>query len=260
MLSVMGSVERQRVALAVIAVLAIAVVVLLAMVLNQEDGTDDADEQVTALDVAEGGTPVEGADTGFVPDGCWPDDARSDDSGYAQWESEPEMVIDEDATYIAVMTTNKGEMTFELNTEAAPRTVNNFICLAANEFYDITPFHRVIAEFMVQGGDPTGTGTGGPGYRFEDELPGDDLNYVKGTLAMANAGPDTQGSQFFIVHGERGSDLPKNYTIFGQMTEGEDVLDDIADSMVIPGRSGEPSMPAEFLVIEDITIQESSGS
>jgi len=192
----------------------------------------------------------------FVPEGCWSDDARSDEAGFPQWDSAPDMVIDEDATYVATVITNKGEMVFELNTEAAPHTVNNFVCLAANGFYDITPIHRVIAGFMVQGGDPTGTGTGGPGYRFEDELPGDDLNYVRGTLAMANAGPDTQGSQFFIVHDDLGDGLEKNYTIFGQMTEGGEVLDDIADTPVIPGRSGEPSMPAEFLVIKEIRIQE----
>lgn len=196
----------------------------------------------------------------YVPEGCWADDARTDEAGFPQWESAPEMVIDEDATYTAIVTTNKGEMTFELNTEAAPNTVNNFVCLVANGFYDITPFHRVIAGFMVQGGDPTGTGTGGPGYRFGDELPGDDLEYVKGTLAMANAGPDTQGSQFFIVHDDLQGGLDKNYTIFGQLTEGEDVLDDIADTPVVASRSGEPSMPAEFLVITNVTIQESTDS
>lgn len=196
----------------------------------------------------------------YVPEGCWSENAQTGATGFPQWETPPEMVIDENASYTAVIITNKGEMTFELNAEAAPRTVNNFICLAANDFYDITPFHRVIAGFMVQGGDPTGTGTGGPGYRFEDELPGDDLNYVKGTLAMANAGPNTQGSQFFIVHDDLQGGLAKDYTIFGQLTDGEEVLDDIADSAVVAGPGGEPSMPAEFLVIEDITIREASGS
>lgn len=203
----------------------------------------------------------------YAPEGCWSDDARIEPDVDAenvvlspQWESAPEMVIDEGANYYAVISTNKGEMTFELNTEAAPVTVNNFICLAANDYYDVTPFHRVIAGFMVQGGDPTGTGAGGPGYQFEDELPGDDLDYTRGTLAMANAGPDTQGSQFFIVHQDLNGGLAKDYTIFGQMVDGGDVLDDIADTAVVPGPSGEPSMPAEFLVIEDVTIKRASGS
>lgn len=200
------------------------------------------------------GATAQDAEEPFVPDDCWADDAQVGDSGFPQWDEKPQMVIDEDATYLAVVTTNKGEMTFELNTGAAPGTVNNFVCLAANDFFDIVPFHRVISGFMVQSGDPTGTGTGGPGYRFEDELPGDDLDYVKGTLAMANAGPDTQGSQFFIVHADLEGGLAKDYTIFGQLVEGEDVLDDIADSAVIAGPSGEPSFPAEFLVIKNVDV------
>lgn len=196
----------------------------------------------------------------YVPEGCWPDDAQTQAQPYPQWDAAPDMVIDTGTAYVAVMSTNRGDMTFELNTEAAPETVNNFICLASHDFYDITPFHRVIADFMVQGGDPTGTGAGGPGYRFGDELPSGDLDYVKGTLAMANAGPDTQGSQFFIVHDDLQGKLAKDYTIFGQLTDGEKVLDDIADSQVVPGRSGEPSLPAEFLVIKDITIRVESGA
>lgn len=196
---------------------------------------------------------------GFMPEGCWPSEAQIGESGYPQWDRAPEMVIDEDESYVAVVSANKGEMTFELNTEAAPVTVNNFICLAVNDYYDITPFHRVIAGFMVQGGDPTGTGAGGPGYQFDDELPGDDLNYVKGTLAMANAGPNTQGAQFFIVHDDLQGTLPKDYTIFGQLTEGESVLDDIADSEVQANERGEVSMPTEYLVITNVVIQEVSG-
>ncbi len=195
----------------------------------------------------------------FAPGGCWSSDPSMDE-GFPQWEEAPEMVIDEDATYLATIETNKGEMTFELNTEAAPTTVNNFVCLATNDFYDVTPFHRVIDGFMIQAGDPTGTGAGGPGYRFDDELPGDDLEYTKGTLAMANAGPNTQGSQFFIVDEELGDGLPKDYTIFGQLIEGEEVLDDLADSAVVPSQRGEPSLPAEFVVIKDITITVASGS
>ncbi len=256
-----NSVGRQRAAVAIIAVLAIVVALLAALLLNVEEESDQSDQPVSTAAVAvSGGSPVSAEPAGFVPAGCWPDDAQTQEQPYPQWDAAPEMVIDTDATYLAVMSTNKGVMTFELNTEAAPETVNNFICLASHGFYDVTPFHRVIAGFMVQGGDPTGTGGGGPGYQFGDELPGDSLNYEKGTLAMANSGPDTQGSQFFIANDDLQGKLEKNYTIFGQMVDGEQALDDISDSQVVPGRTGEPSLPAEFLVVKDITIQVESGS
>jgi cyclophilin family peptidyl-prolyl cis-trans isomerase len=195
----------------------------------------------------------------FAPEGCWSSDP-SMDAGFPQWDEAPEMVIDEDASYLATIHTNKGDMTFALNTEAAPKTVNNFICLATSDFYDITPFHRIIDGFMIQAGDPTGTGAGGPGYRFDDELPGDDLDYTKGTLAMANAGPNTQGSQFFIVDVDLQGGLAKDYTIFGELIDGEDVLDDLSDTAVVPSPRGEPSVPVEFVVIKDITITVASGS
>lgn len=254
---------NQRIGLVIFSAMAIAIVVLLILLLNPEDvnENENGDGQDAAPTLASG-TPVAGAANVFDGSGCWPDDQRitPDENAdnvvlFPQWEVPPEMVIDEEASYRAIVTTNKGEMTFELNSEAAPETVNNFVCLAVNDYYDITPFHRVLATFVVQGGDPTGTGAGGPGYRFGDELPGDDLNYTRGILAMANSGPDTQGSQFFIVHEDSTDRLQKLYTIFGQLVEGEDVLDDIADSAVVPGPSGEPSRPVEFLVIEDLEIE-----
>jgi cyclophilin family peptidyl-prolyl cis-trans isomerase len=263
---------KERAALAIIAVLVIAVVTVFALRLAAEDGDTEGEPTVAAtqpaqLAQASIGTPAAAEREGYTPEGCWADDARIEPDPEAdnvflfpQWDSAPEMVIDENATYTAVIATNKGEMTFALDTDAAPVTVNNFICLATNGFYDVTPFHRVIAGFMVQGGDPTGTGADGPGYRFADELPGDALDYVKGTLAMANAGEDTQGSQFFIVHDELGDDFPRNYTIFGQLTNGERVLDDIAASAVVPSQQGEPSRPVEFLVITGVTISEAPGS
>jgi cyclophilin family peptidyl-prolyl cis-trans isomerase len=118
------------------------------------------------------------------------------------------------------------------------------------------PFHRIIATFMVQTGDPTGSGAGGPGYRFADELP-KTLEYEKGTLAMANAGPNTQGSQFFICHADLRGKLPKNYTIFGKLTEGQAVLDKIATTPVRPRPgSSEVSVPTEDVHIVSVTIQE----
>jgi cyclophilin family peptidyl-prolyl cis-trans isomerase len=141
----------------------------------------------------------------------------------------------------------------ELLVGEAPRTVNNFVFLAREGFYDNGSFHRVIKDFMIQGGCPRGDGTGGPGYRFGDEPVS--RPYVKGTLAMANSGPNTNGSQFFIVHGERAG-LPPNYTIFGVLTEGADVLDALANVPVNAASRGERSKPAARLAIESIEIEE----
>ena len=258
---------KERAVLAVIAALVIAVGFLGSLLLMDDD-SDSTDTPVAptrevAQNVPTGGTPVAPAREGFVPDGCWPPAARSTPNPEAenvflfpQWATAPEMVIDEDATYTATFATNKGEMTFALDPEAAPETVNNFVCLATSGFYDTVPFHRVIQGFMVQSGDPTGTGSGGPGYRFGDELPPEDRAYTRGTLAMANAGPDTQGSQFFIVHEDLGDDFPRNYSIFGELTAGEGVLDEIADTTVVPHIQGEQSRPVEFVVIERIILQE----
>jgi cyclophilin family peptidyl-prolyl cis-trans isomerase len=171
------------------------------------------------------------------------------------WQSPPAMEIDANKTYTATIKTNLGEMTAELYPKDAPNTVNNFVFLARQGFYDGVIFHRIIKEFMVQTGDPTGTGRGGPGYRFNDELSGPQ-GYTKGTLAMANAGPNTQGSQFFICDGAGAERLPKNYTIFGKVTGGQDVLDKIASVPVRPGPGGENSSPVDPPKIESIQIKE----
>ena len=171
-----------------------------------------------------------------------------------QYSSPPATTIDTSKTYTATVDTSAGAMTLELFASEAPLTVNNFVFLARDGFYEDCQFHRVIKDFMIQGGCPKGDGTGGPGYRFQDEPV--TRKYVKGTLAMANAGPNTNGSQFFIVHGAE-APLPPNYTIFGMLTSGEDVLDTLANSPVSRGRGGEPSTPNERLVINNITIEES---
>ena len=171
-----------------------------------------------------------------------------------QYSSAPAMSIDPSKTYTATVQTNKGSMTLDLFAADAPLTVNNFVFLAREGFYENGKFHRVMKDFMVQGGCPTGDGTGGPGYRFQDEPV--TRSYVKGTLAMANAGPNTNGSQFFIVHGSSVG-LPPNYTIFGQLTDGEDVLDSLANSPVTKGRGGEASTPTELLQINNVEITES---
>ena len=162
--------------------------------------------------------------------------------------------IDPSRTYTAIVDTSAGSMTLDLFASEAPLTVNNFVNLARDGFYEDGQFHRVIRDFMIQGGCPLGTGTGGPGYRFQDEPVS--RKYVKGTLAMANAGPTTNGSQFFIVHGGDVG-LPPNYTIFGMLTDGGEVLDTLANSPVTRSSGGEPSQPTERLSINNITIEES---
>ena len=158
--------------------------------------------------------------------------------------SPPEMNLDQSKTYSAAIHTSHGVMNLELFASEAPLTVNNFVFLAREGFYDNGGFHRVIQGFMIQGGCPRGDGTGGPGYRFPDEPV--TRSYIKGTLAMANSGPNTNGSQFFIIHGNDAG-LPPNYTIFGMLTEGTEVLDALANSTVTAGSGGERSRPAERL-------------
>ncbi|PKB68705.1 MAG: peptidylprolyl isomerase [SAR202 cluster bacterium Io17-Chloro-G4] len=162
------------------------------------------------------------------------------------------MAIDQSKTYTATIATSQGTMTAELFASEVPNTVNNFVFLARDGFYTNGGFHRVIKEFMIQGGCPKGDGTGGPGYRFADEPV--TRKYVKGTLAMANSGPNTNGSQFFIVHGADVG-LPPNYTIFGLLTDGVDVLDSLANAPV--GGGGENSRPAERMEIQSVEISES---
>jgi len=153
--------------------------------------------------------------------------------------------------YTATIDTSLGTMKADLFATEAPMTVNNFVFLARQGYYDGVTFHRVINNFMVQTGDPTGTGTGGPGYRFNDEPV--KRQYVRGTLAMANAGPNTNGSQFFIVH--KDYPLPPNYTIFGQLTDGLDTLDKIATTPTGPGKGGQDT-PKTTVTINSVSIAE----
>ena len=179
--------------------------------------------------------------------------------------SEPEMNIDLNKKYTAVMKSNMGDITVEFFTSDAPVTVNNFIKLSRDGYYNDVIFHRIISGFMIQGGDPSGTGYGGlideslglvngntgkhPGYKFEDEL-NNQIPYEKGILAMANSGPDTNGSQFFIMHVDY--PLPYQYTIFGKVTDGLDIVDKIASV-----ETAEGDRPVNDVVIQSIEIKES---
>lgn len=164
----------------------------------------------------------------------------------------PSMEIDTKKTYKATFTTSAGTFTVKLNADKTPITVNNFVHLARTKFYDKTIFHRVIKGFMIQGGDPTGTGSGGPGYKFDDEK--FEGEYTRGTLAMANAGPNTNGSQFFIMHESQG--LGKNYVIFGNVISGIETINTIANSPVKVSASGENSVPVTPVTITTISIAE----
>jgi cyclophilin family peptidyl-prolyl cis-trans isomerase len=165
-----------------------------------------------------------------------------------QWNKPPEMSIDPQKKYTATLSTDKGDIVMELFADKTPRTVNNFVFLARAGFYDGTIFHRVISDFMVQGGDPTGTGTGGPGYRFADEFDPSLKHDKPGIFSMANAGPNTNGSQFFITHVPTPW-LNGKHSVFGQVIQGLDVL------MSIPPRDpSKISSPA--VKLNKVTIQE----
>jgi cyclophilin family peptidyl-prolyl cis-trans isomerase len=166
------------------------------------------------------------------------------------YDGEPDMVIDVSKRYVATMATSHGTMVIALDPLAAPRTVNSFVFLARDGYYDGVIFHRIIPGFVLQGGDPTGTGSGGPGYKFADELPAAG-QYQVGSLAMANAGPNTNGSQFFIISGADGVRLPPLYSLFGAVVSGGEVVEAI-NALGSPGAG----TPKERVTIESVTIEE----
>ena len=168
------------------------------------------------------------------------------------YDSKPEFTIDTSKQYTAEIKTSSGDMIIELFTETAPNTVNNFISLSQDGYYNNVIFHRVIKDFMIQGGDPSGTGHGEmgkyPGYEFQDEL-NNPMQYEKGIVAMANRGPNTNGSQFFIMHVDY--PLPYQYTIFGFVTDGQDVIDKIASV-----QTGDGDRPVTDVVIKTVEVKE----
>jgi cyclophilin family peptidyl-prolyl cis-trans isomerase len=166
-----------------------------------------------------------------------------------EFDGPPPMCIDTDKRYSAEMVTSKGTLNIALDPIAAPMTVNNFVFLARYHYFDDVVFHRIIPGFVLQGGDPTATGRGGPGYRFADELPSAG-RYELGSLAMANAGPDTNGSQFFVISGPSGIRLPPQYSLFGKVVKGLDV---VAAIDAIGSQSGTPK---ETVTIQSVTITE----
>jgi cyclophilin family peptidyl-prolyl cis-trans isomerase len=164
----------------------------------------------------------------------------------------PPMCIDPNGTYTAEIKTNLGLVTATLDPKTAPQTVNNFVVLARYHYFDGISFHRIIPGFVIQGGDPQLNGQGGPGYEFPDELP-QAGQYKVGSLAMANSGPNTNGSQFFIVTGEQGLTLPPQYSLFGQVTGGLDVVQKIDAAGSPNSREGKPT---QVVTMESVTIKE----
>ena len=168
---------------------------------------------------------------------------------YGPMPKPPDMQIDVDTVYQVTLDTHRGEIVMDLDPQLAPKTVNNFVGLARQGYYDGLTFHRVVPDFVIQGGCPEGTGTGGPGYTFEDEI--NDHKIVRGALAMANAGPNTNGSQFFIVTTDAAPWLDGKHTVFGEVTDGMDAVDAIEGTETGPG--DRPSQPQ---VIERVELRE----
>ena len=209
--------------------------------------TDDTATDDTATDGTE---PAEGAEPLPCPE------PGAEVERTTEFPAAPPMCIDPDVDYSATMVTDAGTIEIDLYEDEAPITVNNFVYLARYQYYDGLDFHRVIPDFVLQGGDPNGDGTGGPGYQFEDELP-EPEDYQAGSLAMANSGPNTNGSQFFIVTSEQGAESlvqavggTANYSLFGQVTEGMDVV------AAIEADGTPQGAPSTVHVIESVTINE----
>jgi len=238
--------------LATRAAIFIAVVVGVALIISVSGGSDSTSTNDTTVDTT-ATAPVEGrAITGDTPcpavDGS---EARA-----STFEKAPSNCLDAGKTYTAVVTTNKGEFTIVLDQKKAPLAANNFVTLARYKYFDNTQCHRAILDFVVQCGDPTATGSGGPGYLFADELP-QAGEYKLGSIAMANSGANTNGSQFFIITGDQGITLPPSYTLFGQVTSGLDTTVPAlnAASNPDPAANGVPTL--ETITIVSVVITES---
>ena len=238
--------KKQKTVRAVVAVVLLgALVVLGALVLpGDDDETDVASENTTSTTGA-AETSSTTANPALAAIQC-NDTKPADNPNRPKFTEPPAMQIDPAKKYTAVMETSCGKITIELDAKNAPKTVNNFVFLAQKKFYDGLTFHRVVQDFVIQGGDPLGTGSGDPGYKFEDELPQD--GYKLGSLAMANSGANTNGSQFFIVTGQNGTTLQNNYSRFGMVTSGLEVAQKLESF-------GQPDQkPSRPLYILSVTI------
>ncbi len=238
--------------LATRAAIFIAVVVGVALIISVSGGSDSTSTGDTTVD-STATAPVEGrAITGDTP--CPAVDGS--EVRAATFEKAPGNCLDAGKTYTAVVTTNKGEFSIVLDQKKAPLAVNNFVTLARYKYFDNTQCHRAIPNFVVQCGDPTASGSGGPGYSFADELP-QAGEYKLGSIAMANSGANTNGSQFFIITGDQGITLPPSYTLFGQVTSGLDTTVPALNAASNPDPAANGVPPLETLTIVSVVITES---
>jgi cyclophilin family peptidyl-prolyl cis-trans isomerase len=228
-----------------VGIAAIVVLGALFVVSRLWGGDDDATPTETTALVETTQPPT--TEVGTTP--CPPAEGTAERVG--EFDGPPPLCLEDGATYRAEITTNVGAFTVELDAERAPITVNNFVFLARHRFFDGTDCHRAIPNFVVQCGDPTATGSGGPGYRFIDELP-EAGEYQVGSLAMANSGPNTNGSQFFVITGENGAALPPSYSLFGQVVDGLDTTVAEMDARGNPNDNGMP--PLQPITIESVRI------
>jgi cyclophilin family peptidyl-prolyl cis-trans isomerase len=241
---------RRRQILSVVALLAVVVGIGLFISLSGDDGGDSVDAAGETGATTKSSTTTAPKEAVGTSD-CPPTDGASEPK--KAFDGGPKVCIEADATYAAVVETDLGSFTISLDAKQAPKTVNSFVFLSRYRAYEDVPFHRVIPGFVVQGGDvESGTGTGGPGYEFADELP-EKGQYKVGSVAMANSGPNTNGSQFFVVTGPQGASLPPSYSLFGEVTEGMDVVKKIeADG----DASGTPKVTHKIV---KVTITEKKG-
>ena len=263
--------KRQKTTKTTVRIVGAIVIILalffgIAFLTNKDDSTDTA-APITSTVNADASTTVAGDTATTVPS----DAATPSDFAYGTTECPPAegtdtqtqdfgdsfaLCIDPTKTYTAVVQTNMGTYSAVLDAAKAPGTDNNFVSLARNKYFDGTTCHRAIPGFMIQCGDPTATGSGGPGYKFADELPASG-EYKIGSLAMANSGPDTNGSQFFVISGNQGVALPPSYTLFGQVTDGLDSTVVALDAAGNDDPSSNGVPPLTEITIESITITES---
>lgn len=256
---------RRGITIGAIVVVLVGLFFLIAFLTNDDSSTDDfassteAPTESTPTSESPGDSTAPAGSDAPTPDKgefeygtgeCAPADGSA--TQVRDFTDAPQLCIDPAKTYTALVVTNKGEFTITLDPAKAPGAVNNFVNLARFKYFDGTECHRAIPNFVVQCGDPTATGSGGPGYKFADELPADG-EYEIGSIAMANSGPDTNGSQFFVITGSDGAGLPPSYSLFGKVTEGLDVVA-VLDSLGNPANNGVP--PKEKIEVTSITITE----
>lgn len=240
-----------------IGAIVLAIVVFVVIVATIFGGGDDDTTAPTTVAPATTVAPSTTlpADAGVAITGITPCPPADHSAAKARtFEAAPPDCLEAGATYTAEVTTNQGVFTVELDPAKAPQTVNNFVTLARYNYFDGTVCHRAIPGFVVQCGDPTAVGTGGPGYAFADELP-EAGEYEIGSLAMANSGPNTNGSQFFVITGQNGADLPPSYTLFGKVTDGLDTTVVAMDALGNPENNGTP--PLGEIRIETVRITQS---